>query len=184
MEPEIVEDRRGDDVEAKRGMSLSSYQPQVPLAGSSISLSREKAPIPTGLGGYVLVDGKKYGLTNHHVLFGQAEPLAAGSNYKVVQPALLDVEQSIEYLEEDLREAEVWTNAENASTINQQIVNFEGLLSPNNSTIGKVSMSSGIQALDSVPDGRRYSMDWALIDMETDRMANKEDIVDKVCDKP
>jgi hypothetical protein len=59
------------------------------------------------LGGYILVDGKAMGLTNHHVAFGKkrlegfptADEANTGMSYACLQPSPIDLKRRVKQLE-------------------------------------------------------------------------------------
>ncbi|CZR61607.1 uncharacterized protein PAC_11504 [Phialocephala subalpina] len=115
VEPEIIEGHRCHNPGLREWEALPYRQPDIPLVGSSIALSGENHNIKVGtgsLGGYVLVDGKKYGLTCHHVCFGRnrmesypsRSEAASATKYKIGQPAPLDLEQTIYFMKIELEE--------------------------------------------------------------------------------
>jgi hypothetical protein len=170
-----------------------SEQKKVPLVGSSLSLSREYKELETGcgtLGGYVCVDGKKYGLTNHHVCFAakrtrsypDESETASPTKYWMKQPAQLDVDNKIKNLNdiiEYLRENFPEQKREEISRMEEELCQIQKW-DPKASTIGHIYRTSGIRAREGEINSN-FRMDWALIELETSiRVTQEDEIVNEV----
>ena len=142
------------------------------------------------LGGYVLVDGVKYGLTNHHVCFGfmRSEPYPNEAEiiprYAIKQPAEDDLESTLASLrDQEMSMEDVQAPETVLNPLREKIRLFESWKSENR-TIGYVYRSSGLRACDGEV-GIRFRMDWALIRLE-DLMtpSNGDPIFNKVSSSP
>lgn len=168
-------------------------QKKVPLVGSSLSLSREYKKLETDcgtLGGYVSVDGKKYGLTNHHVCFTakriggypDESETASPTKYWMKQPAQRDVESTIKNLNdliEYLRENFPGQKKEEISRMEEELSQIRKW-DPKASTVGHIYRTPGIRAREG-EIGSNFRMDWALIELETSiRLTQEDEIVNEV----
>ncbi|CZR63012.1 uncharacterized protein PAC_12909 [Phialocephala subalpina] len=195
VEVEMVEGRRmlsagvGDVAEL-----LPDQQGKIPLVGASIAVSREHIEFKTGcgtLGGYVMVDGITYGLTNHHVCLGPHRYSAFPSESEegkivwISQPAAKDFEDTMKSLETTLaalKKRKVPDQA-NITVFENRIRRLQELKS-NGLNIGYIYKTSGIRVRDPVPGEDRekpYKLDWALIKMENStRIPSQGDLVNEV----
>ncbi|RDL32035.1 uncharacterized protein BP5553_09437 [Venustampulla echinocandica] len=182
VEVEVKEGRR-----AELAGGLPSDEPLIhpidyPLVGASIAIAQKHTTVLGGcgtLGGYVLIDGKVMGLTNHHVAFGSSrleafptqDEAPAGVSYTILQPAGKDIETKasllkhhIKILEKDLARALVSTTR-NPASYQQRISDVKRELqslmewTPEKSTLGKRWRSSGIRIRNGAKD-RRFRLDW------------------------
>jgi hypothetical protein len=169
-----------------------------PRVGASIAISSKHSALKVGcgtLGGYVLIDGKVMGLTNHHVAFGEsrleafptADEASTGVSYSFLQPAEVDLEARINYLEDrrqilidDQKTMEDTSlQAAKISTIAIELEKLR-LLTPETSVLGKVWRSSGLRARDGAKN-RRFRLHWALIELENPgRFTEQEKFVNEV----
>ncbi|KAF8853305.1 hypothetical protein BDZ45DRAFT_729610 [Acephala macrosclerotiorum] len=179
VEVEMVEGRRMLSAGLHDIPELLPDQSNVPLVGASIAVAREHVEIEAGcgtLGGYVMVDGVTYGLTNQHVCLGSdrysAFPTESerGKIMWISQPAVKDFDINMETLKTNLavlRKARVPDQA-NIAMIENRIQRLEDLKS-NGLNIGYLYKTSGIRVCAPVADevrGKPSRLDWALIALE------------------
>jgi len=161
IEAEIMEGRRELSSGALADPEPLPRQTAVPLVGSSLAMARSIKHEKLGgigvatLGGYVAVNGKVYGLTNHHVCFGPwrlsaypSEPEELGSEKPwMLQPAELDVERALTSLNTNIK----YLKGNSSASDQVQIDRFESELSQlqiwnaTTSNIGRVFRSSGFK---------------------------------------
>jgi hypothetical protein len=164
-----------------------------PLVGSSLAISRDHADIFSGtgtLGGYVLVDGKCYALTNNHVVFGDkksaysADDEPETAQITIMQPSEKDLEARIAGLERQIED-----QMETPDPLNKDLVkHYENLLDhykkrqADGIVFGRVWRSSGIRVDEQAQKGRRHRLDWALIEPHNPkRIVDTKKLVNQVC---
>jgi len=154
------------------------FQNDVPTVGSAIALTLSDSRVGT-LGGYVLVDGKHYGITNHHVFFKQDKPYSYEDGkdkmLEVNQPPMTDLIRAREDLNYQLEVLRLQEEEAGGKTGNKRAIEkmsqstgparavtesrLENLktIEEKGLTIGHVYKTSGIRL------EKRRRMDWALI---------------------
>ncbi|CZS92135.1 uncharacterized protein RCO7_00720 [Rhynchosporium graminicola] len=194
---EVVEGHRSgladeeDPEPEERDDGLYPLPPPVeyPHVGASIALRRDMA-VASGVGtlaGYVEVDGKVYGLTNHHVVLGSDRKEAfptraekkAGTRLVVVQPATLDLEELIQKVKSQRtrlssKTKKTKSDEEEIKKLDSHIESYKSYLDRGEDTLdrgakaqmGTVFQTSGKETGSVTTTGHCHRMDWALIELD------------------
>jgi hypothetical protein len=182
MEVEVMEGQRttpyGWTSEAEPLPTPEKY----PYVGASIAMSSKHGNISgvsSTLAGYIQVDKKVVGLTNHCVLFGDRpmnafpteQEAAAGVSYTILHPAERDLKDRVRDLkrhrrglvEQQTKREDPSLNTARISLVDRELADLQPW-TYDASVLGRVWRSSGLRAR-SAP-GLKCRLDWALIELE------------------
>lgn len=182
MEVEIKEGRRANAADLYPAIEPLPIPTAYPLAGASIGVPVKPERVGT-LGGYVEVDGKVYGLTNHHIAFDPLEHPAAfptekekseNQSCQFFQPSKRDIVQRVNGLKSNRKfwEQKQKSNddpdnvaAEQILAIDKELKNFQPWLNSKACRIGKLWKSSGLRTRGVDDVELNFGLDWALIEL-------------------
>jgi hypothetical protein len=144
-------------------LSHCQNRPPTLLLGHPSGLLRRDLPLE----GYVEVDGKVFGLTNHHVPFpARSEPFptehesSTKASYQFWQPSEVDIGKRIKDLKNERRifeEEKEGMQDQNRYAAQIFVVDSE---------FGKVWQSSGVRTRGVDKAELNFGLDWALIELE------------------